>query len=87
MTGKPATVKFLYVLTRQKDPFVWLTMEDPDYYLNIFKRTIISLEALLSVSSDAADLLKIIPHNPDSFYWSGAEHIAAELYGDDGKAE
>ena len=87
MTGKPATVKFLYVLTRQKDPFVWLTMEDPDYYLKIFKRTIISLEALLSVSSDAADLLKIIPHNPDSCYWSGAEHIAAELYGDDGKAE
>ena len=55
-------------------------MEDPDYYLDIFKRTIISLEALLSVSSDKAELLKIIPHNPDSFYWNGAEEVAAELY-------
>ena len=84
-TGKPATVKFLYVLTRQKDPFVWLEMDDPDYYINLFKRTVISMEALLSVSDNPKDILKIIPHNPDSFYWSGAQDIAAELY--DGKAE
>ena len=85
MTGKPATVKFLYVLTRQKDPFVWLEMDDPDYYINLFKRTVTSMEALLSVSDNPKDILKIIPHNPDSFYWSGAQDIAAELY--DGKAE
>ena len=82
MTQKPCTVKFLYVLTRKKDPYVWLEMTEPDYYIDTFKRTVKQLEAMLRVSSDPKDLVKIIPHNPDSFYWGNAHDIAADVYRD-----
>lgn len=78
--GQKPTVKFLYVLTRQKDPFTWLTMEDSAFYLNQFKRTVKQMEALLSLSDDAETLIQAIPHNPSSFYWSNAEEISQHFY-------
>lgn len=81
MTGEKPSVKFLYCLTRQKDPWLWLEMEDPDYYLASFKRTVKQMEALLRLSSDSRDIIQALPHNPDSFYWSGDEEISAQFYG------
>ena len=77
--GEAPTVKFFYALTRKKDPFVWLELEDPSFYLAHFKRTVKNLEALLTAHT-REELLSMIPHNPDSFYWSDAESIKSELY-------
>ena len=82
-TGKLMPVRFLYCLKRKKDPFVWLTLEEEDaeYYLNLFKRTVISMEKMLNKFQTKEEMLECVPHNPDSFYWNEAAHIAAELYG------
>lgn len=80
LTGKPAKVKFLYALTRQKDPYLWLTMEDSDEYMAVFKQTLRTMEKLLSTSESVQEILDIIPHNPDSFYWNDAQDIAASFY-------
>ena len=81
MTGKEPEVKFLYVLTRQKDPFVWMEMTEGAKYLAKFKQTVQQMEALLRLSSNSGDIIKALPHNPDSFYWNDAEEIAAAFYG------
>lgn len=80
LTGKPATVKFLYALTRQKDPYIWLTMEDSDSYMDRFKATIRTMDKLLSTSADTQDIFDIIPHNPDTFYWNEAGDIARAIF-------
>ena len=41
-TGTMPKVKFLHCLTRQKDPYIWLEMENPTEYLASFKKTIIN---------------------------------------------
>tara|TARA_B100000965_G_C19524558_1_gene728156 strand:- start:301 stop:1128 length:828 start_codon:yes stop_codon:yes gene_type:complete len=74
-------VKFLYVLTRKTDPWIWLEMEDPDYYLGSFKKTITQMEKLLRLSDDKQVLIDAIPHNPDSFYWNDAQEIRQKFYG------
>ena len=74
-------VKFLYCLTRQKDPYVWLEMENPTEYLASFKQTIIQLEKFLRLSSDPKVLIDALPYNPDSFYWNDAQEIATKFYG------
>ena len=83
MTGKKPAVKFGYALTRQRDPWVWLDLSDDDAakYLKIFKKSVTQLEAFLSLSDDSNTLISAIPHNPDSFYWSNADEIAASFYG------
>mgnify|MGYP001233254766 CR=1 FL=1 len=83
MTGKKPAVKFGYALTRQRDPWVWLELSDDDAakYLKIFKKSVQQLEAFLSLSDDSNTLINAIPHNPDSFYWSNADEIAASFYG------
>ena len=81
MTGEKPAVKFLYCLTRKKDPFVWLEMEDADFYLSSFKNTVTQLEALLNLSTDSRDIIRALPYNPDSFYWSDEAEIAAQFYG------
>ena len=48
-------------------------MEDADYYLASFKRTVTQLEKLLRLSNDSRDIIAALPHNPDSFYWSDAQ--------------
>jgi len=80
--NKPVRVLFLYVLTRIKDPFVWLELEEHEVqkYLKSAKRTVRQLENLLSVSSEIDDLLNITMHNPDSFYWNNADDIKAKFY-------
>ena len=80
LTGKPATVKFLYALTRQKDPYVWLTMENSDYYMGVFKQTIRTMDKVLSTSANVQDIYDIIPHNPDTFYWNNADEIAQSIF-------
>ncbi len=79
-TGKPVKVLFLYVLSRQKDPFVWLELDDPTSYLKSFKRTVMQMEAFLSDYDDLESMLKRAPHNPDSFYWNGAEDVLQQYY-------
>tara|TARA_B100001057_G_scaffold108879_1_gene106759 strand:+ start:182 stop:1003 length:822 start_codon:yes stop_codon:yes gene_type:complete len=79
-TKKPVKVLFLYVLTRQKDPFVWLELEDPTFYLKSFKRTVKQMEAFLSDYDNLETMLQRAPHNPDSFYWNGAEDVLQEYY-------
>lgn len=81
MTGEKPAVKFLYCLTRKKDPFVWLEMEDAEFYLSSFKNTVTQLEALLNLSTDSRDIIRALPYNPDSFYWSDEAEIAAQFYG------
>ena len=80
-TGSMPQVKFLYCLTRQKDPYVWLEMENPTEYLASFKQTIIQLEKFLRLSSDPKVLIDALPYNPDSFYWNDAQEIATKFYG------
>ena len=80
-TGTMPKVKFLYVLTRQKDPYVWLDLDNPTEYLASFKRTITQMERLLRLSSDKNVLIQAVPHNPDSFYWNDAQEIATKFYG------
>ena len=80
LTHKPAKVKFLYALTRKKDPFVWLEMEDSDYYMGVFKQTIRTMNNVLRTSTSVEDIISIIPHNPDSFYWTGAQDIADAFF-------
>ena len=80
-TGQRPSVKFLYCLTRQKDPFVWLEMTEGDEYLKKFKFTVTQMEKLLRLSDDSNEIIASIPHNPDSFYWNNAEEIAATFYG------
>ena len=81
MTGTEPTVKFLYCLTRKKDPYLWLEMQEADYYLAQFKRTVTQLEKLLSLSNDSRDIIAALPHNPDSFYWSDAQEVSQQFYG------
>jgi len=76
-----ADVKFFYALTRKKDPYLWLEMDNPDFYIASFKRTIRNLDRLLTAHT-REELLGMIPHNPDSYYWNDADAIRAELYPD-----
>ena len=79
--GKEPQVKFLYCLTRQKDPFVWMEMTEGAEYLKKFKFTVTQMEKLLRLSHDSNEIIASIPHNPDTFYWNNAEEIAATFYG------
>ena len=83
MTGKKPDVKFGYALTRKKDPWVELDLDDEDAkrFLGIFKKTVKQMEALLNLSDNSLDIINALPHNPDSFYWNNAEEIAATFYG------
>jgi len=79
--GHTPRVKFLYCLTRQKDPFVWLEMTEGEEYLKKFKFTVQQMERLLRLSNDSNEIIASIPHNPDTFYWNNAEEIAQTFYG------
>lgn len=79
--GHTPRVKFLYCLTRQKDPFVWLEMTEGEEYLKKFKFTVQQMERLLRLSHDSNEIIASIPHNPDTFYWNNAEEIAQTFYG------
>ena len=68
-------------MTRQKDPFVWLTMDDTHYYMKVFKRTVNTMNRLLRVSEDKNEIKKFIVHDPDTFYWNDALGVAEEVFG------
>ena len=80
-TGTVPEVKFLYVLSRQKDPWLWLDLEDSSYFLESFKQTVCQMEKFLRLSSNAHDLIAALPYDPDSFYWNDAQEIATKFYG------
>ena len=80
--GSNPDVKFLYCLTRIKDPYMWLELEDEqaNKFLKIFKHNVIQMENFLSLSDDKEKLQKSVPYNPSTFYWSDAEEIKDKWY-------
>lgn len=70
-------VKFLYVTPKKTN-----LLEDGDSS-EILRRTkiqITRMERFLR-SGNARDVASVIPVNPNTFYWNGAEDIREELYG------
>ena len=48
--------------------------------MGIFKQTIRTMNNVLKTSTSVEDIIGIIPHNPDSFYWNGAQDIAEAFF-------
>ena len=71
------TVKFLYVTPKKTN---LLEDGDPTEILSRAKIQISRLEKFLRAGS-REDIAQVIPVNPNTFYWSGAEAIREELYG------
>ena len=55
-------------------------MDDSDTYMKQFKQTIRTMDKLLSLSGNTQDILDVIPHNLDTFYWNQAGDIAQAIY-------
>ena len=70
-------VKFLYVTPKKTN---LLEDGDPTEILSRAKIQISRLEKFLRAGS-REDIAQVIPVNPNTFYWSGAEAIREELYG------
>jgi len=70
-------VKFLYVTPKKT---ALLEDGDPNELLGRAKKQISRLEKFLRAGS-RHDIAEVIPVNPSTFYWNGAEAIREELYG------
>ena len=70
-------VKFLYVTPKKTN---LLEDGDPSEILRRTKIQITRMERFLR-SGNARDVASVIPVNPNTFYWNGAEGIREELYG------
>jgi len=70
-------VKFLYVTPKKTN---LLEDGDPSEILRKTKTQITRMERFLR-SGNARDVASVIPVNPNTFYWNGAEDIREELYG------
>jgi hypothetical protein len=70
-------VKFLYVTPKKTS---LLEDGDPTELLGRAKKQISRLEKFLRAGSKE-DIAEVIPVNPNTFYWNGAEAIREELYG------
>ena len=70
-------VKFLYVTPKKAN---LLEDGDPSELLGRAKKQISRLEKFLRAGSKE-DIAEVIPVNPNTFYWNGAEAIREELYG------
>jgi hypothetical protein len=70
-------VKFLYVTPKKTN---LLEDGDPSEILRRTKTQITRMERFLR-SGNARDVASVIPVNPNTFYWNGAEDIRQELYG------
>ena len=70
-------VKFLYVTPKKTN---LLEDGDPSEILRKTKTQITRMERFLR-SGNARDVASVIPVNPNTFYWNGAEEIRQELYG------
>jgi len=75
-TGKRVPMKFLYVLRRKKDPFIWieLTEADSEEALAVIRHNVKSMFNILSRSRTKDEVRDLVPHDPSSFYWSDAEY-------------
>lgn len=71
-------VRFLYVSSKKS---AWLEDGDPADLLARAKAQIARMEAFLRNCPDAETARQIVPVNPTSFYWRGAESLRQELYG------
>lgn len=70
-------VKFLYVTPKKTS---LLEDGDPTELLATAKKQISRMEKFLRAGSKE-DIAEVIPVNPNTFYWNGAEVIREELYG------
>ena len=70
-------VKFLYVTPKKT---ALLEDGDPNELLSRAKTQITRMERFLK-SGTRHDIAGVIPVNPNTFYWNGAEEIRQELYG------
>jgi hypothetical protein len=70
-------VKFLYVSSKKTN---MLEDGDPTEILGKAKKQIARLEKFLR-SGSAEDIREVIPVNPNTFYWNGAEDLREEMYG------
>ena len=70
-------VKFLYVTPKKTN---LLEDGDPSEILRKTKTQITRMERFLR-SGTRHDIAGVIPVNPNTFYWNGAEEIRQELYG------
>ena len=70
-------VKFLYVTPKKTN---LLEDGDPNEILGRAKTQITRMERFLR-SGTKRDIASVIPVNPNTFYWNGAENIREELYG------
>lgn len=70
-------VKFLYVTPKKTN---LLEDGDPNELLGRAKKQITRMERFLR-SGTKRDIASVIPVNPNTFYWNGAESIREELYG------
>lgn len=71
-------IKFLYVTPKK---YSFLEDGDPTTILKTAKIQIQRLNDFLLICESVEHALSIVPHNPDSFYWNGAEKTRAELFG------
>ena len=69
-------VKFLYVTPKKTN---LLEDGDPNEILGRAKKQIIRLERFLR-SGSKHDIAGVVPVNPSSFYWNGAEDVRQELF-------
>jgi len=69
-------VKFLYVTPKKTN---LLEDGDPSEILRKIKKQITRMERFLR-SGNRDDIAGVIPVNPNTFYWNGAEDIREELY-------
>lgn len=71
-------VKFLYVSAKKAE---WLEDGETAEVLAQAKAQIGRLEAFLQACSDKYAAAAIVPCNPNSFYWRGAEPLRSEIFG------
>lgn len=71
-------IRFLYVSGKKS---AWLEDGDPAECLARAKSQIARMDAFLRACPDADTARQIVPCNPNSFFWRGAEPLRAEIYG------
>jgi len=71
-------VRFLYVSAKKA---AWLEDGDPVSILASAKAQIARMEAFLRHCPDAETARAIVPVQPASFFWRGAEPLLSEIYG------
>ena len=81
-TGEVLPMKFLYVLSRKKDPYVWieLTEDDSREALAVIRHNVRAMFNLLRVCRTKDEVRDMVPHDPSSFYWSDAEYQRNQLF-------